>query len=474
MPLFARLKKNKILLTKISTTHEEQVALLWVTAILMLVSLAVIWDVIRPNSTASYQQQTVFSFLSKTVTEDYNNCVVEVASAAKGAIWQGAGDLFSSTAHIDLEKTDMFLDERTTAFIFPPLYSWQKLRDCPEEDCGLANNSLVYIENNPELTTAQKIAQLPRPLPTEVANREIIQVASEQLASRTVVSFVVQEGDEERGLVYFLENGRYQPLITDATNEQIITKYGRGGGRITVGGEDDNFLILYIGYEGKAFHYQAGKFVNVSRFFGLRVANEGFVPAIIKQGAKENSVWYVVSLSSNKPKLIKLWQNGTNSLVGSYDISDNFSAWLRENNLTPLAFSHEKKDAGFSLLAQGLLGQELWNFQDEGFDNTKKRTVVSVNLNKKEAFVRQAYIRSFGLALGDNLENGYEKKFSTSAQVYLGDSLTHFLPAAFGETINFSGLNQELYWKIELAPRRDNSYSPWLDHFNDLQYSLYK
>ena len=72
---------------------------------------------------------------------------------------------------------------------------------------------------------------------------------------KQVVSFVVTEGKEERGFVYFLVDGQYEALISDKTEAEILTKYGRGDGYIAIGGEENNFLIFYIGYEIHAYHF---------------------------------------------------------------------------------------------------------------------------------------------------------------------------------------------------------------------------
>lgn len=470
MALFAKLKKNKILATKLTVNHEEQVALLWATVVLLLVSLAVIWDVIRPGSSGSYQQKEPF-FSINNINKNIG-CVIELANASKGTTWRSFGDLFSSDAHLDNSRSDMFLDDRMTALIFPPIYSWDKEQSCDDALCGLSGDNLINLKSQEEESGTQILASLPRPLPKEVVGQKISFVGLNQLDSKQVVTFIIAEGQEERGLVYFLEADKYEPIINASSKSKILTKYGRGGGRISVAGDDDNFIIVYIGYEGRAFHYRDDALYDISRFFGLRVADNGFYPQVFKQGKGNETTWYVVSLSAGRLKFIKLWQNGTKDIRGAYDLSDDFATWLGSQRTVLQAFVYES-EGGPAFVGRDASGYGLWKFNDQGFDNSKKRQVHSVNINSKDLFIRQAYVRSLGVGLEGETDTGYEKDFSRAkATIFLGDSLENFLPVFPGQAVNFSGTSREFYWKMEFEPGREKGYSPWFDNLNDLQYLL--
>ncbi|MFA6417027.1 MAG: hypothetical protein WCW61_02420 [Patescibacteria group bacterium] len=388
--------------------------------------------------------------------------------------WRSFGDNFSSYAYISKEETDMFFDERVTAFNFPPVYNFDSVSGCEDSACGLKSSSLVATDQD----GGQQISKVP----AELKDKKIIFSQLNKLNSLQVASFIVTDGPEERAYVYFYDGKKFTPIITENTENQIITKYSRGGGAIVAGGDDKDFIILYIGYEGLGFHYKNGQLKNISDFFGLRVADNGFKPYIVKEGKDNNAVWYVLSLNSNKPKLIKLWQNNTSEIVGAVDLSNVFDA--SEGSLAAFAPGDKMQEIKFifkkdgstnvnapaQILIPGASSQtevqipaslspyELRLFSDKGFDNTIDRSVVSVNLNEAQGNVTKAKINEIGV-------NG-------EAKLFLSNSDKIFFETKENEEIVFTLHGRDLFWRADFQKGDSNQYSPWFDNINYLDYYL--
>ncbi len=472
--------KNKALKNQqnfFGTSPRERAALLWTTVIISAVTLAVVVD------TSSSKEIIVKCDDCKAVTSLFTESTSNTSNTSNASpnlndksYWQSFGDLFSSSAYLDAEKTSMVLDERMTSLVFPPVYEFKYQRACSDFSCGLATSDIQKIYKKEELPNLKNLTKLPRPLPAGIKEKDILFANINEFSNKKVALFVVSEGGEERGLVYFIEGSKYVPIITSETEQQIITKYGRGGGQMAAFGDSDNFLIVYLGYEGRGFHYNQGQLEDVSRFFGIRVTDLGFYPQIIKQGTGDNSVWYVLSLDAEKNRLIKLWQNKSSHIVGAYDFSDKINQVLSENNgkLAAVATSEKRGEINF-IVDEGLdifENYSLWTFQDNGFDNSSNRLVVSKNVNSKELPISKAQIKDIKVAV-DGDHGQYEVQFPCPEfNIFLSNDADNFVPHNPGKMVNFPETNQELYWKIEFLPSADKEYSPWLDNLNALQYLI--
>lgn len=360
--------------------------------------------------------------------------------------WQSFGDNFSSDAYLDKNKTTMFLDDTVTSLIFPPQYAFNEVKKCEQANCDLSATDLIF-------TDQADIKKSPR-IPDELKEETIISSRLSNLSSLQIASFVVKNGSEENGYVYFYDGKNFTPIIGVDSSEKIITKYGRGGGIIAVGGDDNDFLILYVGYEAQAWHYKDGKLSDISKFFGLRVSAGGFSPYIIKQGAGNNSLWYVLSLNSSKPKLVKLWQNDGEEIVGAYDFSHIFSA--ADGKI--LSFGVVTRGELEFIFKQSDNAYTLKSFIDNGFDNSTERLACSINLNSNQDIVAKARIKSLGV--------------SGQADIFLANVPSHLIPTEAGKDTNFNEIGHELFWQINFPKGNNPEYSPWLDHINYLDYFL--
>jgi len=378
------------------------------------------------------------------------------------------GDSFSGLSYIDRTTTDLFWDENITAFTFPPVYEAVKQNDCSEPFCGLSfesaepasvclkNNCLHKTDDNRLLYNERELK-----LPPALAGQEISSLTIYALDDYWLIGLVTGPTEAERGWVYRFDGLAYSPLITDTTDSQILPRYQRGGGKIAFGGTADDFLVLYAGYDGRAFRFRGSAVEDVSKFFGLRVTGGGFRPQILKAGTGKDAVFYICSLTETKPKLIKIWSQDDLRSGGALD----FSPLLFKDDWQPqqiiCAFSDAAKNE-LAIASKTNESSELYRVTDNGFDNSRARQATSINLNRQDKeTIKAAVLADFGLETATG---------SAGTTAYLANSAGQFEIVQPYLWHNFEQAGAELYWRLVLAPADDNSHSPWFDHVNRLDY----
>lgn len=395
------------------------------------------------------------AFFSFLVINDVRETALKVLNPSiqinqevdKNFVWQSFGDNFSSSAHLNEEKTNLVLDNFANALSFPPLYDVSVSGLCSNESCDFPAEEIITKDGD--------FYRLINIYPKDLEGRKIVFSALYELEEKEVAVFIVLEGAEERVYAYFYNPGvsrstSFVPILGPDSNLILKTQYGRGGGKIAVGGSDNNFIILYIGYEGLALNYQDEKISNISRFFGLRISDGGFTPYIIKQGSGNNSLWYVLSLDADKFKFFKLWQNGTNDIAGIYDLSLELEAQLS----TWQSF-YAKKRTEISFITEDEI---LIDFVDEGFDNKKNRQALSLDLAKGRGLVARARLSDF--------------YFSGNCQLEVSNNGDDFFAFKNKREIIFKELGKSLFWRVNCPKSSDQEYSPWLDNINSLDYLI--
>ncbi len=418
--------------------HHRSLFLICLLLGLVLVSFLVFW--LSRQKKANFPELILNSSQFQEEDTQENN-----PKPAKSLIWQSFGDSFSSLAYLDQNKTNMFFDDKVTALIFPPVFEFVKTQDCSKPDCNLSDFKMADETN----------LEKPKTIPAELRNKKIVYSRLDKLNSVQIASFIVLADNQENVYSYFFDDKKFSPIINGESSVKLETKYSRGGGKIAVSGDDDNFLILYIGYEGLGVHYNKGAISDISDFFGLRVSDSGFTPLIVRQGIGDNSLWYILSLDSAKPKLIKLWQNNTKEIVGAHD----FSNVLLGEKGKFLGFSPSTKRGELNFIFQDSPDAiSLYKFSDHGFDNSLDRVARSVNVDSSNLPLVKAKIKSLGLF--------------GQAQLFLGDSDSDLVETQEGAEVLFEGLKSELFWQINFPKSDNNEYSPWLDHINYLDYYL--
>lgn len=379
------------------------------------------------------------------------------------------GDGFSSLAYINQDQSNMFWDENVTAFSFPPVYQLKKQRDCSEDGCGLSRDG-TYPQSlclaagclrqgdNQRLFFKDKELKLPSPL----SEQKINNITLFALEDSWLLGFVSGEEAEEQGWVYRFDGKNFLPLITNETTYQIKPRYQRGGGQIAFGGSADDFLVLYPGYDSQAYRFRGDSVEDVSKFFGLRVTNGGFLAQIFKVGVGQKAVFYVCSLTENNPKIIKVWSKDTKISGGALDLSpvlfrgdwqpgNIFCAWDFENNQLNVSSRNRGVD-------------ELWSFKDMGFDNSRPYQIISINLNRKtQEKVTAAALIDFDWPA--TLGRG-----NAGTQLYLANIANNWEKSLPYVWHNFTRSGQSLYWRLVWPAGGDAFSSPWVDSINRLDY----
>ncbi len=359
-----------------------------------------------------------------------------------------AVDNFSNRLFYDQTITNLYYDGLVSALSFPPLYSLNQADNCSTPYCGLdqVESETCLAENCLRVSEGQLIYNNRLvALPSELMTEEIRNLSVTPLTSKWLVVFIVAEGEEERLLPYFFSQGKFLEIVIKSEALKSKTTYSRPLGTVTAAGEDDNFLIIYTGYESLALLYQQGVWQDVSDNLGLRVMKGGFPGRLIKDGVGVGSTWYLCSNDPKKPKLVKLWQNGTKQIQGSIDLS-----YILPTGATYCSL----ESPGVLMIASE---QELYRFQDLGFDNQSSKVYQSNNFN---SFVGKKLLNfQFNTQL-QAPENAYQVLYSTDSQSW--QKLTNW-------RVDLEPQGEQLIFKINFITGSAN-YSPWLKRIGVIYY----
>jgi hypothetical protein len=384
--------------------------------------------------------------------------------ANPGETWWSFGDNFSSDAYLNLAATNLSLDTKVTALTFTPLFSVDKVADCQTSACNLPpagtinfssttpaclNNNCLSGNGAQLQFNGQDIAA-----PIELAGQTIQAVEVSKLTTLWVVSYIVADGSNEVVYSYLFNGQKFLALASVPGSKILETKYGRGGGAVAAGGTDDDFLLVYMGYEPYIFHVKNEQVKDLSALLSLRVADNGFIPYVIKTGQGNSSTWYITSLTVGKLKLIKLWQNGTDEIIGARDFSPDVNSHLTGQAVALVLAAGQN---AIQWVVEQAGAYSLWQFSDQGFDNSHNYQAESTQLNNSGKTVLAAVMKNVQVA-GDNI------KF------YVADKANHFEAVDPEISHAFNQPGSELFWQATFAKGADNSYSPWLGAINYLNY----
>lgn len=396
-------------------------------------------------------------------------------------------DLFSGVAWLDQVKTTLYNDRAMTSLIFPPDVTWEKASfpddgnfispaaDGSETRCVGSTSSpqvgsvCLKKQGNALTLNGQAIA-----LPSEMRAKTIVNISIGALSSRFVVGIVTKNGGYE-GWVYSFDptTSVFQKVFGEA-NTPFLSQYE---GKFGFGGTDDDWLAIYGGYEGIAYRIRAGKpFTNISRFFGIRVMENGFEPSVIRSvtvncklstqggsaygGKNDNCVsWYVWSLTPNNPHLIKLYENPDDgTIAGAFDFTPRLfgSASARQASfrLGPSTSSGQAGTEGNTLVLEAKVesggGTEMYVFRDNGFKSSNDMSVESVNINNYPAEVVSATIVDDDLFLGN-----------ASVRFYLSNNGSDWVESQVGQETNFPDSHgHQLLWRAVFAPGGNSASTP--------------
>lgn len=426
----------------------------------------------------------------KALSDSINNANdSNTPAVGSSGLLNSFGDSFSGLSYINRDQTNMNWDENVTAFTFPPLYSFEKVAEGVNNLLGasplsprdsISSNSInqssvlnLKVINNELYYRGHKLL-----LPPELQSENILNINVNLIGSRWLVGIVTGKTYDERGWVYFFDGStqNFSPLITATTAEKIKPKFERSGGEISFGGTEDNFLIVYGGYDGHALYYYQGTLSDVSRFFGLRVSAGGFKPQIVSRDNSRGTVFYICSPTEGQPKLIKFWPKQAGELIGSLD----FSPLIFSNSSGILSADCEADQTGVLMKikkgegAQGANGAnsgtlETWRFIDNGFDNSRDREVVSADLGQNRGrIISSALVADLTIACDGIKQNGAP---NSRAEIFLANRQDEWKKIKPYEWVEFSNPTTSLFWRATFkAEPGYPDYSPWFDSINDLNY----
>jgi len=350
---------------------------------------------------------------------------------------------------VDSAKTTMRLDELVTAMTFKPVYSFKKDKNCTDSFCGLlASRDASLSEANGQIF----YKNIKINLPSELQDKKIVNFTFSLLSTKWIVGIVTNENNQEVGYAYLFDGQNLKPLITSDTLHQIKTQYQYTGGSVSAGGSDSQFIILYSGYEGIGYLYNNGSWQDLSSYFGLRVTRGGFKAKIIRGGAGNSANWYVCSDTTDKPKLIKLWQNNTSNIQGSIDLSTILDGG------TAICASKGSRELS---ITRNITGENsLYTFIDKGFDNSHTYKYQSVNLSDyTDKKITSVQLRSYTINAPTNL---YTLSISTDLVNWQSNSNCDF---------NFKNLPlATFYVKVDFK-NREADYSPWFGGLELISYT---
>ncbi len=393
------------------------------------------------------------------------------------------GDHFVNDLGINKDKSNFYFDKITTAYTYEPDYKLKDGGACSDIYCGnspsawsyagvayddeikyclknnclsLKNNALVYDDKDLDL-------------PSKIKDKKIKNISIYPLDSTWLVGFVFLDGGQEKGRAYSFDGKNYRDLDED-NRFPFVSLNDFPGARIGFGGDSDNYLVLYGGYKFLGYQVNNGNKYDISRFVGLRVSNGGFYPQAIKIEREDDTLWYLYSLDETKPRLIKLWQNGSKSIKGSLALGVSLLEEKENANSFLVRKGEGKNDLELILKKNDNYFKKY--FIDNGFLQKNKYALLSTNLLKKKGVFHEATFYSV-LACGtntcDNNIPSTDLKFSL-----LGDG-DNYLPLEFNKAMSFPSSSNSLYWQIESGKKRNTKdYSPWIDGVTDVSYSWFE
>ncbi|MFZ4648214.1 MAG: hypothetical protein ACOYMB_01110 [Patescibacteria group bacterium] len=379
------------------------------------------------------------------------------------------GDSFTSDAWLNLDETTMFLDTSVGALIFPPKYTFFKEKTCVSgsanctqkinySEACIGNDCLVVNGNSLSLK-GENLA-----LPKQLSEKRIKKLAIYAFEKTWLIGAIINFNGQESLALFLFDGTSFSPLIGEGTSLSGQTKFGRANGFLGFGGQEDDFLFLYSGYEGMAYHFKNKIGRDVSEFFGLRVTAGGFLPQVTRVQDEAGIFWYIAGANQTGAHFLKLWQNGTEDLQGIVDLSSIFNSINPQPQSIFITFDlqNETRTLHFLVHNENQKKAEIWRFFDLGFDNSFDRLVVSKNVNEKKYLVRGAVASGLGLNLGFSVN---------SPLIQLSNNELDWLGTDLDKELSFPDKNgNELFWRIKFQKNNDRDFSPYFSHLNNLGY----
>jgi hypothetical protein len=248
----------------------------------------------------------------------------------------------------------------------------------------------------------------------------------------------------------------------------FVTRQGYGGSNIYFGGDESNYIVLYAGYDFSGYQVVNNTLWNITDFFNTRLADNGFVPQIFKYQQGPETVWYICSLTDNKPKLIKMWQNGSKIIRGLLSLDEEFFA-----DGPTAAICHEGSDGYLEIATakknNGAVSYNKWSLIDKGFDQSHNYQAISVNLSSSKGTMKMANFSGLSLCGADSCgSNALNNGLSFS----VANNSNDWQATTIGQEHLFTGSGSSLLWKFQASSGANKSYySPWFGAINSVYYA---
>ena len=389
------------------------------------------------------------------------------------------GDHYVNNLAIDTNLTNFYFDSISTAFMFEPDYRWLDKGVCRDSYCELdpidwnfpgrgekeyclGINCLSLRDNNLFFN------DIPLSYPRDISGQEIKRVSIYPLNNDWLLGFVFQDDNLEKGLVYRFNGEEFINLYPE-NDFPFVSRENYEGAVFGFGGDSNNFLVIYGGYDLLGYQVLAEKKIDISRFLGLRVSGGGFSPVAYKKTDGQETIWYLCSLDENKPRLIKLWQNKSESIKGSLALTEVLledresadSAWCRLGDSNNLEVLIEKKGKFYKR-----------SLEDNGFIQLDNYSLLTKNLLQTSGQMEQATFNNL-LACDDQGCDGEVLNNSLSFSVS-GNGQDYF-SAQLAKEIMFPDKSPGMYYQLEARGKiGDKHYSPWIDGLTAISYSWWE
>ncbi|NLZ74516.1 hypothetical protein GX917_01245 [Candidatus Falkowbacteria bacterium] len=387
------------------------------------------------------------------------------------------GDGFSNSYYVDMGKTNFHYDDMANAFYFTPLYKKIDQGACTQTFCGFAKEeeSEFCLAKNKQPCVSWAGGKL-KYNGSEVKeftafftgqDKQLQKVSLYPLTNYWLIGAVWTEAGQELGQVWRFD-GKNLTVLDFEKRVPFVTRPGYGGSNIYFGGDENNYIVLYLGYDISAYQVVNNTLWNITDFFNLRLADQGFVPQIIKQQQGKETFWYICSLTAGKPKLIKLWQNGSQVIRGSMSLGEDFFASEDESALCRLGAGGNLEIATAQKVDTET-NYHQWTFIDQGFDQTHDYQAVSANLFSANGVIKMANFGGLSLCSADFCDIG---ALDDRLIFSISNNGNNWSVPVIGEEYLFTDSGSKLLWKLEASAEASKSYySPWFSAINSVYYA---
>jgi hypothetical protein len=423
-------------------------------------------------------------------------------------VFASFSDLFSSSAALDPKGTTMYRDDAATAFLFPPHVEWKEVSPSSvEEGAGGGALSVIghqsLVAKGTVLTLNGAVVEVPR------ADGEVTSITAEPLGGKWVVGVVRKippssleggvRGGEYAGYAYFFDGRTFTPIFLEDPERSRGVNGGKAftsdyPGVWGFGGISEDFLAVYGAYQGRGFHIRnpkatgLPKITDISWLFDVRVMKGGIEPGIVRVPLSPSLegggvTWYVFNQArNNRPVFLKLFQNGTDDIVGEANLLGTAPQGFSYFTLFPSSDEEGRGVVGgisLSASAESNGIPSAWEIRDKGFKiPSAPVTITSANLNNyadaEVPHILKLGVREFssgGAAIKMQVSNGGEWESALSSVE------SHCSPSSAVECIFMSNYwfknphGKELHWRATVTPGTNPEFSPFIG-IVDLDYEV--